>query len=183
MIPVNRCCVSSLCLIWSQSSPIITNDTDHSTVHGCTCGGGQVRGPTERCRCQVWCGPVPGVCHPSAACTARTRQCWAVTRFRDFIIMGDCGMSALVIIVNLSSYPEIQVSPIFAVFFTFMLNFHRRNIISLSGDIIWHWNCRCPQDSCVIRFMFFLSFISLIIDGVVTQIVCNRFPNYLSFVV
>ena len=39
------------------------------------------------------------------------------------------------------------------------------------------------QDSCDLCFQFFLSFISLIIDGVVTQIVCNRFPNYLSFVV
>ena len=60
----------------------------------------------------VW--PVPGVCHPSAARTAPG----SVGQSRgSVIIRGDCGLSALVIVVNLSSYPEIYL---FALFFTFI---------------------------------------------------------------
>ena len=94
--------------------------------------GARLSGAGARCgvgQCPVCATHPPPAPHPAVlGTTAQSRG--------SVIIRGDCGLSALVIVVNLSSYPEIQVSAIFAVFFTFMLNFHRRNIISLSGDII-----------------------------------------------
>ena len=64
---------------------------------------------------------MPGVVWASARCVPPIRRLPApgsVGQSRgSVIIRGDCGLSALVIVVNLSSYPEIYL---FALFFTFI---------------------------------------------------------------
>ena len=103
MIPVNRCCLSSLYLICSQSSPIITNDTDHCTP----C---MWRGPGPG---PDWAVQVPGVVWASARCVPtirrlhRTLQCWAPQPSHEvpWLLRGTV---ACLLWLLLLTYPVIQ---------------------------------------------------------------------------
>ena len=103
MIPVNRCCLSSLYLICSQSSPMITNDTDHCTP----C---MWRGPGPG---PDWAVQVPGVVWASARCVPpirrlhRTRQCWAPQPSHEvpWLLWGTV---ACLLWLLLLTYPVIQ---------------------------------------------------------------------------